>query len=146
MTYPELKRILEQTRHSARLIRMISQRVNENAQVNQRLTAMYGKERVQSGNTFQDPTLANLIKLEEWAEEYKEQLNDAVEKLEAGKSLIARMPIGPRKEILTSYYVFGWRHEKIAKLQGWKSKDTVRHKITQALNELHNTIKKEGQE
>lgn len=141
MTYYELKHILEQTRHSARLIRTISQRVNENAQINQRLTAMYGKERVQNSGTFEDPTLAKLIKLEEWAEEYKSQLNDAVDKLEVGKALIARMPVGQNKEILTNYYVFGWRHEKIAKLQGWKSKDTVRHKITQGINELYNSLK-----
>lgn len=146
MTSGELRAILERARESAQRVNMLSLRVRENVQVNQRLTAMYGKERVKAGGTFEDPTLKALIEFEEWEEDFRSELEDAVNALQAGKELVRRLPHGLHRDVLFNYYCLGWNHARIAKLHGWKSKSSVRRTLQNAFDDLLERIKKEGQE
>lgn len=141
MTYSELKQALDRCRASAQRMTMLSQRVRENVQVSQRLTAMYGKERVQSGGVFEDPTLAAMIRADEWADEFRDELEQATASLNEGKALVARMKSGPRKDTMINYYVLGWSHGKIARLQNWRSKSSVRRTLCEGINELYNLCK-----
>lgn len=142
MTYIDMKRGLENTRKGVKRVRMLSQRVNENVQVNQRLTAMYGKERVQSGGgEYLDPTLAALIRIDEQTENFRDELDETMASIAIGKELIARMPKGQSKDLLINYYLMGWNYQKIAKLQGWKSKSYVWRLLAKALNELYVIVK-----
>ena len=142
MTYREMCRLLEEARMAAHKIKMLSLRVNETLQVNQRLTALYGTERVQSSGTYVNPALKALIAQDEKLAFFRSQLADAVDKQTEVQSFVLRMPDGDLRDLLLNFYCLGWGWERLSRVTH-KSKRTLQRRMDIALQRLYEIKKKE---
>lgn len=141
MKYDEMLLIMEHTRQSAIRIQALTERARESAAVSQRLTAMYGKERVKGGDAHSDPVLKAVLESLERAEEDKQAMSDALLRLQKGRALVEQMPDGKHREILHDFYLAGWSYGKIRQMYSWKSRHTVYHNLRRALDALFERVK-----
>lgn len=142
MTLTELKSLLDDARDSASRLRALSRRAEESRQVYQRLTAAYGKERVQSSPVYENPALKAIIFQERQAEEHAHELAEAIARIDQGKTLIARLPACEERELLTDFFVMCWSKEKICKLHNIVNERTAGRRIHRATELLFRQLSK----
>ena len=141
MTYAEMKQTFDDAKASARKLNMLTLRAQQSTQVAQRLTAMYGAERVQSSASNENPALMSIIRFEEWADEMRDELEDAVQKVQSAKALLVRMPKSKSRDLLVNFFLLDWNYTKIMRLEKWRSKTSVKRALVKALSELHSICK-----
>lgn len=136
MTYEEMRLTLEHARSSALKIKALTWRIDETSLIGQRLTAVYGTERVSGGDAHSDPVYRAVFDILRSEQRLKDQMGEAVLRLQKGRKLISFMKDEKQRTILTDFYLCGLSYGTMRKMYGLTVNSSVYRILQRARDEL----------
>ncbi len=113
---------LEQVKADRSRIERLYEMLEIHVEINQRLTASYGTERVQGGAIFTDPVLSAIIKADRQANFARSQLMEIYENMEYAKYVISLVDDEQQRRCLYQFYIMDRPLYKIAQNLNCSSK------------------------
>ena len=142
MTYEEMRLTLEHARASALKIKALTWRIDETSLIGQRLTAVYGSERVKGGDAHSDPVYRAVMDIINSEQRLKDQMTEAVMRVEKGKKLVSFMRDEKQRTVLTDFYLYGLSYGTMRKVYGLTANSSVYRIIQKARDDLYKQLQK----